>query len=241
MGWRASTRQTPSTAMSNPTRILIVDRDAVAANALAQLLIAQGYDTAIAASASDALRMLEQEQVSTSPQRTGIVIADQDSASQSSGIGLIRRLHDDWPGVVPIMVSGFRKVESAVQAMRLGAADYLLKPIVKAELLSAVERAQQRHYLLTGSEADDADDDLSDTDEPTNEPALKLCLMPADAQADGWTPMSLAEAMKEPERRILLAALEANGWNRQQTAAQLDINRTTLYKKIRQYRLDEPA
>ncbi|MFA9479397.1 sigma-54-dependent transcriptional regulator [Phycisphaerales bacterium AB-hyl4] len=61
------------------------------------------------------------------------------------------------------------------------------------------------------------------------------------ALASGWTPTPLAEAMEAPERQILLAALEANEWNRQETAKQLDINRTTLYKKIRHYRLDEPG
>ncbi len=57
----------------------------------------------------------------------------------------------------------------------------------------------------------------------------------------GWTPMPLAEALQEPERCILLAALEANNWNRQETAGQLGINRTTLYKKIKHFRLDEPG
>lgn len=56
----------------------------------------------------------------------------------------------------------------------------------------------------------------------------------------GWTPTPLAEALEEPEKQILLAALQANDWNRQATASQLDINRTTLYKKIKQHRLDEP-
>lgn len=55
-----------------------------------------------------------------------------------------------------------------------------------------------------------------------------------------WTPTPLAEALQEPERQILKAALDANDWNRQATARQLDINRTTLYKKIRQYKLDTP-
>ncbi|MEO1237448.1 MAG: helix-turn-helix domain-containing protein, partial [Planctomycetota bacterium] len=63
---------------------------------------------------------------------------------------------------------------------------------------------------------------------------------PIPALVDGWTPMPLTQALQEPERRIVLAALEANGWNRQETARQLDINRTTLYKKIKQFRLDEP-
>ncbi len=49
-----------------------------------------------------------------------------------------------------------------------------------------------------------------------------------------WEPMPLAEALREPERRILLRALEANDWNRQATADQLEINRTTLYKKMKQ-------
>ncbi|MCI0366507.1 MAG: sigma-54 dependent transcriptional regulator, partial [Phycisphaerales bacterium] len=50
-------------------------------------------------------------------------------------------------------------------------------------------------------------------------------------------PTKLHKALQEPEKQIILAALEANNWNRQKTARQLDINRTTLYKKIKQYRL----
>jgi DNA-binding NtrC family response regulator len=65
---------------------------------------------------------------------------------------------------------------------------------------------------------------------------------PANGAASlAWTPMPLVQALEEPERLILLAALKANNWNRQETARQLVINRSTLYKKIKQYRLDEPA
>jgi two-component system response regulator AtoC len=52
------------------------------------------------------------------------------------------------------------------------------------------------------------------------------------------TPMPLEQALEGPERRIIEAALKRNAWNRQNTAAELDINRTTLYKKMRKYRLD---
>jgi DNA-binding NtrC family response regulator len=55
---------------------------------------------------------------------------------------------------------------------------------------------------------------------------------------DFSTPMSLEAALEAPERRIIEAALRRNNWNRQSTAAELDINRTTLYKKMRKYRLD---
>jgi len=49
----------------------------------------------------------------------------------------------------------------------------------------------------------------------------------------------LKEALEEPERQIILDALEALDWNRQETARLLDINRTTLYKKMKKYNLIE--
>ncbi len=56
-----------------------------------------------------------------------------------------------------------------------------------------------------------------------------------------FKPMSLREALEEPEKRILASALQANGWNRQLTAEQLEINRTTLYKKMKRYGLDNES
>jgi DNA-binding NtrC family response regulator len=52
------------------------------------------------------------------------------------------------------------------------------------------------------------------------------------------TAAPLQVALEGPERKIIEAALRRNSWNRQSTAAELDINRTTLYKKMRKYRLD---
>jgi two-component system response regulator HydG len=52
----------------------------------------------------------------------------------------------------------------------------------------------------------------------------------------------LKEALEEPEKSIIIQALQAFNWNRQATAKVLDINRTTLYKKMKKYGLlmDEP-
>jgi DNA-binding NtrC family response regulator len=60
-------------------------------------------------------------------------------------------------------------------------------------------------------------------------------------EAAPWVPMSLDDAMRDPERRILTKALRANEWNRQRTAEQLGINRTTLYKKMKDLGIDEQA
>lgn len=59
--------------------------------------------------------------------------------------------------------------------------------------------------------------------------------------AGGWTPTPLAEALLDPERRILVAALGAHGWNRNAAARDLGIDRTTLYKKIKRFGLDRPC
>lgn len=47
----------------------------------------------------------------------------------------------------------------------------------------------------------------------------------------------LKESLAEPEKQLILQALEALNWNRQETAKVLDINRTTLYKKMKKYNL----
>ena len=51
---------------------------------------------------------------------------------------------------------------------------------------------------------------------------------------------SLKKALSSPERQLIIQALESNGWNRQNTAKALGINRTTLYKKMKRLGLDDP-
>ena len=69
--------------------------------------------------------------------------------------------------------------------------------------------------------------------------------LPNSIKQDRWqkayNPMSLKEALAEPEKNLIHQALEANHWNRQETAKALRINRTTLYKKMKQYGLDAEA
>jgi DNA-binding NtrC family response regulator len=53
--------------------------------------------------------------------------------------------------------------------------------------------------------------------------------------------LPLKQAMKSPEKQLIASALRSNGGNRQATAAQLGINRTTLYKKMKRYGLMDEA
>ena len=70
----------------------------------------------------------------------------------------------------------------------------------------------------------------------TSSPRLRLVgeAMAAASAESPWTPMALEFALREPEKMIILRALKANDWNRQKTAEDLNINRTTLYKKMKQ-------
>ena len=94
------------------------------------------------------------------------------------------------------------------------------------ELENVIERA-----VLLGKGANISIDDL---------PGSLVAQSQLDVRKDIGQ-MNLKEALAGPERAILRQSLEANGWNRQQTAKALDINRTTLYKKMKRYGLEEEA
>lgn len=58
--------------------------------------------------------------------------------------------------------------------------------------------------------------------------------------ATAGRPQTLKEALEGPERQIILQVLRQNNWNRNETADQLGVNRTTLYKKMKKLGLDDP-
>ncbi|HEV7302025.1 MAG TPA: sigma-54 dependent transcriptional regulator [Tepidisphaeraceae bacterium] len=102
------------------------------------------------------------------------------------------------------------------------------------ELENAVERA----VVLSRSPQIDADD-LPEAllDRPAYVTSTRDGAGDA-APTFGDLPMALEVALEVPERTIIEKALKRNNWSRQATAAELDVNRTTLYKKMRKYRLD---
>lgn len=72
----------------------------------------------------------------------------------------------------------------------------------------------------------------------TNEPRLGLASNVEASRAQVLAAIRpLKEALEEPEKQIIMRALECLNWNRQETARVLDINRTTLYKKMKKYGL----
>ncbi|MBL4591375.1 MAG: sigma-54-dependent Fis family transcriptional regulator, partial [Phycisphaerales bacterium] len=103
------------------------------------------------------------------------------------------------------------------------------------ELSNIIERAAVLTRALTIGIDDlptHVSDEFSDTPFGTGG-QLRL-----DSQNTPWVPMTLSDALIDPEREIILRSLVANDWNRQKTAEILGINRTTLYKKMKALGID---
>jgi DNA-binding NtrC family response regulator len=120
-------------------RILIVDDEVNARTALAELLREEGYSVETAADGFKALPKLDEydpDAVLTDLKMPGM-----------DGIELMKKAHDRDPERVVIVMTAFGAVDTAVAAMRNGAADYLTKPINVEELVLVLDRALERRKL----------------------------------------------------------------------------------------------
>ena len=120
-------------------RILIVDDEANARTALAELLRDEGYLVETAADGFKALPKLEE----FSPD---LVVTDLKMPGLS-GLELMDKVRERDPECVVIVMTAFGAIESAVQAMRQGAADYLTKPVNVDELSLVLSRELERKRL----------------------------------------------------------------------------------------------
>ncbi len=121
-------------------RILLVDDDQIIVDSLSEFLRLEGYDVTGADSVSAAVERLEQQ-----PQQ--ILITDV-NMPRADGFELLRIVRDRFRDVVSIVITGYGTIESAVEAIKMGAYDYLTKPIVDDEIRLVIERALQQQSLI---------------------------------------------------------------------------------------------
>ncbi len=117
-------------------RILVVDDDETLRFSIAEILIDAGYDALKAKNGSDALNLLKQNP------NFDVVLTDV-KMPEMDGNQFLHELKAHYPDISPIMMTGHGTIDSAVQAMRDGAVNYLLKPINKRQLLEGVREAIQ--------------------------------------------------------------------------------------------------
>ena len=113
--------------------VLVVDDEQIVLDSAHKLLRKEPFELVTARSAAEGLVLLE---------RGGIQVVLTDLKMPGmDGLEFTRQIKQRWPAIPVVMVTGYATIRTALQAMRLGAFDYIAKPFTKAELSGIVKRA----------------------------------------------------------------------------------------------------
>ena len=124
----------------NDQQILVIDDDNVVRQSIVAYLEDSGFDVIEAASGNDGLEVILQ-------QEPDVVITDL-RMPEVDGLTILKTVREIKPHIPVIVVSGMGVVRDVIDALRLGAADYLVKPLVDMEMLiHAVDRAYENSRL----------------------------------------------------------------------------------------------
>jgi putative nucleotidyltransferase with HDIG domain len=132
-----------TTGLRKMARILVVDDEAHVRSMIGATLERRGYDVQMASCGRDAMAMLDEN--SFDLVLTDIVMKD------GNGIALLERMHGQQPSLPVVMVTAIHDISVAIDSMRRGAFDYLLKPFEREHLLSIVQRALDHRLALEES------------------------------------------------------------------------------------------
>jgi nitrogen regulation protein NR(I) len=127
--------------MKGKPKILLIEDDAGIAGGLKKELCAEGYEIVISTRGDDGLAEARREPFDA-------VITDLRMPGLS-GLELVEQLHAVKPKLPIIMMTAFGTTETAINATKLGAYDYLLKPLDMAELLDSVAKAVACNRLMS--------------------------------------------------------------------------------------------
>ena len=123
------------------SRVLLVDDEPSILSVLSTLLKAEGYEVTAALGGVKAKEILQSETFD-------LMISDI-RMSPINGMELLRLLHEEKPALAVIMITAYGSVETAIEALKLGAFDYVTKPFKVDELLITVQRALEYSRALT--------------------------------------------------------------------------------------------
>jgi two-component system, NtrC family, response regulator AtoC len=122
-------------------KILIVDDDRIILDSLCEFLTLEGYAASTASSLAEATSMLQKQPFS-------LVITDV-NMTDGDGFELLANIRKNYKQTVAIVITGYGTIESAVEAIKMGAFDYLTKPVIDDELLLSVERAMKQQSIIS--------------------------------------------------------------------------------------------
>ncbi len=125
--------------MSNP-RILVIDDEMIVCESCKRILEEEGYEVETALSGKEAF-----EKMKANP--FDIVITDLKMPG-IDGMEVLRTFRKEYPDSIIIMITGFSTVETAVEAMKFGAFDYIPKPFTPDEVSIVVKKAIEKKSLM---------------------------------------------------------------------------------------------
>jgi len=128
------------TTQTDAASLLVVDDDRIILESLSEFLRMEGYETASAGTLTEALAILERQPID-------LLLTDVNMAG-GDGFELLHIVRKRWPETVVMMMTAYGTIESAVEAIKIGAYDYLTKPIIDDELKLGVQRALAQQMLL---------------------------------------------------------------------------------------------
>lgn len=120
-------------------RVLLVDDEKIKRTALCDDLSEAGYETHTAASADEGMRMLR-------VRGFDVVVTDLRMKGMD-GTTFLARIKEKWPDIEVIMITAYATVDNAVQAMKLGAFDYITKPFDSAKLIIVLDKISKIREL----------------------------------------------------------------------------------------------
>lgn len=123
--------------------ILVVDDDPSILETIQEILVSQGYQVDLAEHGLKALNKMENR-------RYDLVLSDV-VMPEMGGMELLQQISLRYPETVTIMLTGHANIKDAVAAIRLGAYDYIAKPVNSETLILAIERALQFKALQKAS------------------------------------------------------------------------------------------
>ncbi len=134
----SETPSRPDPDDGTPARVLVVDDESVIREILSDFLMMEGYQVLSAGDGTEAVEVLARETVH-------MVISDLKMPSMD-GLELLAHIREHHPDLVTLIMTGYGTVETAIEAMKRGAFDYVLKPFKVEEVMHTVGRAfaQQR-------------------------------------------------------------------------------------------------
>jgi DNA-binding NtrC family response regulator len=127
--------------MAGVGSVLVIDDEPVLQDVLGTLLKGDGFDYHQAASAEEGLARLREEDVD-------VVLLDL-MLPDRSGLDILPEIKAYDPNLPVVVITAYSSVESAIEAMQLGAFHYVPKPFKNEEVLHLVQRAAERRKLLT--------------------------------------------------------------------------------------------